>query len=65
LTLPARAPTLGLESRQRDAKDLALRWAMAIARTLAGFAKLMTPIVAKTMRSEVSQLDRLRAILES
>jgi uncharacterized protein YndB with AHSA1/START domain len=30
-----------------------------------GIAKLMTYIVAKTMRSEVSQLDRLRAVLES
>ena len=29
-----------------------------------GFAKLMTPVVAKTMRSEVAQLDALRAILE-
>jgi uncharacterized membrane protein len=29
-----------------------------------GFAKLMTPMVAKTMRSEVAQLDQLRAILE-
>ncbi len=29
-----------------------------------GFAKVMTPIVAKTMRSEVAQLDRLRAVLE-
>jgi uncharacterized protein YndB with AHSA1/START domain len=30
-----------------------------------GFAKLMTPMVAKTTRSEVSQLERLRAVLES
>lgn len=29
-----------------------------------GLAKLMTPIVAKTMRSEVAQLDRLCALLE-
>jgi uncharacterized membrane protein len=29
-----------------------------------GFARLVTPMVAKTMRSEVAQLDRLRAILE-
>jgi hypothetical protein len=29
-----------------------------------GLAKLMTPMVAKTMRSEVAQLDRLRAVLE-
>jgi uncharacterized protein YndB with AHSA1/START domain len=29
-----------------------------------GAAKLMTPMVAKTMRSEVAQLDRLRAVLE-
>jgi uncharacterized protein YndB with AHSA1/START domain len=29
-----------------------------------GLAKLMTPMVAKTMRSEVGQLDRLREVLE-
>jgi uncharacterized protein YndB with AHSA1/START domain len=29
-----------------------------------GLAKLMSPMVAKTMRSEVAQLDRLRAVLE-
>jgi len=29
-----------------------------------GFAKVMTPMIARTMRSEVAQLDRLRAILE-
>ena len=29
-----------------------------------GLAKLMTPIVARTMRSEVAQLDRLREVLE-
>ena len=32
--------------------------------TPSGFAKLMTPMVDKTMRSEVAQLERLRAILE-
>lgn len=36
-----------------------LRWAPR------GLAKLMTPMVAKTMRSEVAQLDRLREVLES
>jgi hypothetical protein len=30
-----------------------------------GFAKLMTPMIAKTMRSEVAQLDKLRATLET
>lgn len=30
-----------------------------------GFAKLMSPMVAKTMRSEVAQLDRLRSVLEA
>jgi hypothetical protein len=30
-----------------------------------GLAKLITPVVAKTMRSEVAQLDNLRAILET
>jgi hypothetical protein len=29
-----------------------------------GLSKLMSPMVAKTMRSEVAQLDRLRAVLE-
>lgn len=29
-----------------------------------GAAKVMTPMVAKTMRSEVSQLERLRELLE-
>jgi uncharacterized protein YndB with AHSA1/START domain len=29
-----------------------------------GMAKLMTPMVAQTMRSEVAQLERLRAVLE-
>ena len=29
-----------------------------------GLAKLMTPMVAKTMRSEVAQLEQLRAVLE-
>jgi uncharacterized protein YndB with AHSA1/START domain len=29
-----------------------------------GFAKLMTPMVAKTMRSEVAQLAKLRDVLE-
>jgi hypothetical protein len=31
----------------------------------AGVARLMTPMVAKTVRSEVAQLDRLRDVLES
>jgi uncharacterized protein YndB with AHSA1/START domain len=30
-----------------------------------GLAKLMTPMVAKTMRSEVAQLDKLRTVLEA
>jgi uncharacterized protein YndB with AHSA1/START domain len=29
-----------------------------------GLAKLMSPMVARTMRSEVAQLDRLRVVLE-
>jgi uncharacterized protein YndB with AHSA1/START domain len=32
--------------------------------TPTGLAKLMSPMVARTMRSEVGQLDRLRAVLE-
>lgn len=30
-----------------------------------GFGRVMTPMIAKTMRSEVTRLDRLRTILES
>jgi uncharacterized protein YndB with AHSA1/START domain len=30
-----------------------------------GFSRLMTPMVARTMRSEVGQLDRLREVLEA
>jgi hypothetical protein len=30
-----------------------------------GASKLMSPMVARTMRSEVAQLDRLRAVLEA
>jgi uncharacterized protein YndB with AHSA1/START domain len=30
-----------------------------------GWAKVLTPMVAKTMRSEVAQLDRLRSVLEA
>jgi hypothetical protein len=30
-----------------------------------GIAKLMTPMVTKTMQSEVAQLERLRQILET
>jgi uncharacterized protein YndB with AHSA1/START domain len=30
-----------------------------------GLGKLMTPMVAKTMRSEVAQLDKLREVLEA
>jgi uncharacterized protein YndB with AHSA1/START domain len=32
--------------------------------TPSGLAKLMTPMVASTMRSEVAQLDRLREVLQ-
>ena len=30
-----------------------------------GFGRVMTPMIAKTMRSEVTRLDRLREVLES
>ena len=33
--------------------------------TPSGMAKLMTPMVTKTMQSEVAQLERLREVLES
>lgn len=40
------------------------RVTFALRCTPRGFAKLMTPMIARTMRSEVGQLDRLRAVLE-
>jgi uncharacterized protein YndB with AHSA1/START domain len=40
------------------------RVTFALRCTPSGMAKLMSPMVARTMRSEVAQLDRLRAVLE-
>jgi hypothetical protein len=40
------------------------RVTFALHYTPGGLAKLMTPMVARTMRAEVAQLDRLRAVLE-
>ena len=41
------------------------RVTFALSCTPRGPSKLMTPLVAKTMRSEVAQLDRLRTVLEA
>jgi uncharacterized protein YndB with AHSA1/START domain len=40
------------------------RVTFALRASPSGLAKLLGPMVAKTMRSEVAQLDRLRAVLE-
>ena len=40
------------------------RVTFALRCTPGGLAKLMTPMVARTMRAEVAQLDRLRTVLE-
>ena len=40
------------------------RVTFALRCTPQGLARMMTPMVARTMRSEVAQLDRLRAVLE-
>jgi uncharacterized protein YndB with AHSA1/START domain len=44
--------------------DAGTRVTFTLRCTPRGPAKLMTPMVAKTMRSEVAQLDRLREVLE-
>ena len=44
--------------------DGGTRVAFSLRCTPTGLAKLMTPMVASTMRSEVAQLDRLREVLE-
>jgi len=44
--------------------DSGTRVTFALSCSPRGMAKLMTPMVAKTMRSEVAHLDRLRAVLE-
>jgi uncharacterized protein YndB with AHSA1/START domain len=40
------------------------RLTFALSATPTGLAKLMTPMVAKTMRAEVTQLGRLKDVLE-
>lgn len=45
--------------------DAGTRVTFALRCTPHGLAKLMTPMVAKTMRSEVAQLERLREVLEN
>jgi uncharacterized protein YndB with AHSA1/START domain len=45
--------------------DRGTRVTFTLSCTPSGFAKLMTPMVDKTIRSEVAQLERLRTVLES
>jgi uncharacterized protein YndB with AHSA1/START domain len=52
-------------SYELESTDVGTRLTFRLSCSPSGFAKVMTPMVAKTMRSEVAQLDRLRTVLES
>jgi uncharacterized protein YndB with AHSA1/START domain len=52
-------------SYQLEPTDGGTRLTFKLSCSPSGFAKVMTPMVAKTMRCEVAQLERLRAILET
>lgn len=52
-------------SYELEPTDGGTRVTFSLSCSPSGFAKLTTPMVAKAMRSEVAQLDRLRAVLES
>jgi len=52
-------------SYELEPSDGGTRLTFTLSCSPSGFAKVMTPMVAKTMRAEVAQLDRLRTILES
>ncbi len=58
---PAR-PTGAFELSETPGHGTRVRFALDL--QPAGFMKLMTPMIAKQMRSEVAQLDTLKAILE-
>lgn len=47
-----------------EPNDIGTRLTFTLHCSPTGLAKLMTPMIAKTMRSEVGQLERLRAVLE-
>jgi uncharacterized protein YndB with AHSA1/START domain len=51
-------------SYELDPVDGGTRVTFSLSFSPGGFAKLMTPMVAKAMRSEVAQLERLRDVLE-
>ena len=58
---PAR-PTGAFELSETPGHGTRVRFALDL--QPAGFMKLMTPMIARQMRSEVAQLDTLKAILE-
>ena len=58
---PAR-PTGVFELTANDERSTQVRFALDLQPT--GVMKLMTPMIGKQMRTEVSQLDRLKSILE-
>lgn len=51
-------------SYELEPVDAGTRVTFSLSCSPTGLAKLMGPMVAKTMRSEVAQLDTLRAVLE-
>ncbi len=59
------APSGPEGSYELESSDGGTRLTFRLACSPRRFAKAMTPMVAKTMRLEVSQLDRLRSILET
>jgi uncharacterized protein YndB with AHSA1/START domain len=58
---PAR-PTGAFELTETSSRGTRVRFALDL--HPAGLMKLMTPMIARQMRSEVAQLDTLKAILE-
>jgi uncharacterized protein YndB with AHSA1/START domain len=58
---PAR-PTGTFELTENGERSTRVRFALDL--QPAGLMKLMTPMISKTMRTEVSQLDRLKDVLE-
>src|SRR5258708_6851966 len=63
LGTPGPAPPTGaFELSQTPGPGTRVRFALDL--QPAGFMKLMTPMIARQMRSEVAQLDALKAILE-
>jgi hypothetical protein len=51
-------------SYELEPSERGTRLTFSLSCELSGAKKLMTPMVAKTMRPEVAQLDRLREVLE-